>query len=120
MNIEQTVDGIEIGDLVLRQKTSKYEQTKIRVTRHYNNRNMSDKEIIELLADEIEEYRNRIRNQEEYIKKLQDKQIQSEVVELDTTDEIIDDNIKEMITTNISADGKVIQTIIKYKYKEDN
>ena len=107
-------------NLGLKEEQGKYEQTRLRVIRHYNNRNMSDKEIIELLAEEIEEYRNRIRNQEEYIKKLQDKQIQSEVVELDTTDEIIDDNIKEMITTNISADGKVIQTIIKYKYKEDN
>jgi len=115
-------------DLVLKQEQSKYEQTRIRVTRHHNNRNMSDKEIIELLADEVEEYRNRIKEQEEYIKHLKDKQIQgevveldtTEVVELDTTDEIIDNNIKEITTTNFFASGKLMQTITKYKYKENN
>lgn len=81
---------------------------------------MSDKEIIELLADETEEYRNRIRNQEEYIKKLQDKQIQSEVVELDTTeDELVDKDIIEIISTTQYADGKPIQSKMEYKYKEN-
>lgn len=107
-------------DLVLKQEQSKYEQTRIRVARHHNNRNMSDKEIIELLADEVEEYRNRIKEQEEYIKHLKEKQIQSEVVELDTTDEIIDNNIKEITTTNFFVSGRLMQTITKYKYKENN
>lgn len=107
-------DGIKIEETI----NNRYEQTRIRVTRHYNNRNMSDKEIIETLADEIEQYRERIQKQEEYIKQLQDKQIQSEVVELDTTDETTDDNIKEMTTTNIFANGKLIQSTTNYKYTE--
>ena len=38
-----------------------YEYTRKRVTRFYNNNNMSDKEIIEVLSKEIEQYRNKIR-----------------------------------------------------------
>lgn len=38
-----------------------YEYTRKRVTRFYNNRDMSDKEIIEALSIEIEQYRNKIR-----------------------------------------------------------
>lgn len=38
-----------------------YEYTRKRVTRFYNNNNMSDKEIIEALSKEIEQYRNKIR-----------------------------------------------------------
>ena len=38
-----------------------YEFTRKRVTTFCNNRNMSDKEIIEALSKEIEQYRNRIR-----------------------------------------------------------
>lgn len=38
-----------------------YEYTRKRVTTFYNNKNMSDKEIIEALSKEIEQYRNKIR-----------------------------------------------------------
>lgn len=38
-----------------------YEYTRKRVTRFYNNNDMSDKEIIEALSKEIEQYRNKIR-----------------------------------------------------------
>ena len=38
-----------------------YEYTRKRVSRFYNNRNMSDKEIIEVLLIEIEQYRDKIR-----------------------------------------------------------
>lgn len=102
-----------------KQEQSKYEQTRIRVIRHYNNRNMSDKEIIELLADEIEEYRNRIRNQEEYIMQLQGRQIQGKVVELDTTEETVDKDIIEIISITQYADGKPMQSKMEYKYKEN-
>lgn len=106
-------------NLIFKQEQSKYEQTRRRVTNYYNNRNMSDKEMIESLADEIEEYRNRIKKQEEYIKQLQDKQIQGEVVELDTTeDEVVDKNIIEIISTTQYADGKPIQSKMEYKYKK--
>lgn len=64
----------------IKQEQSKYKQTRKRVTNFYNNRDMSDKEIIESLYDEIEQYRYRIRKQEQYIKRLQDKQIKSKEV----------------------------------------
>ena len=38
-------------NLGLKEEQGKYEQTRLRVIRHYNNRNMSDKERIELLAE---------------------------------------------------------------------
>jgi len=38
-----------------------YEYTRKRVTRFYNNIYMSDKDIIEALSVEIEQYRNKIR-----------------------------------------------------------
>lgn len=38
-----------------------YEFTRKRVTRFYNNTYMSDKDIIEALSVEIEQYRNKIR-----------------------------------------------------------
>ena len=106
-------------NLVLKEKQSKYEQTRRRVANYHNNRNISDKEIIESLANEIEQYRERIQKQEEYIKKLQDKQIESEVVELNTTeDETVDKDIIEIISITQYADGKPIQSKIEYKYKE--
>lgn len=106
-------DGIKVSG-----KNNTYEQTRRRVTGHYNNRNMSDKEIIELLDKEIEQYREGIQKQKEYIKQLQERHIQSEVVELDTIDETIDDNIKEITTTNIFANGNLIQSTTNYKYIE--
>ena len=106
-------------NLVLKEKQSKYEQTRRRVTNYHNNRNISDKEIIESLANEIEQYRERIQKQEEYIKQLQDKQIESKVVEWDTTeDETVDKDIIEIISITQYADGKPIQSKIEYKYKE--
>ena len=47
-----------------------YEYTRKRVTSFYNNKNMSDKEIIEALAMEIEQYRNRIRMLEGHTHKI--------------------------------------------------
>ena len=44
----------------------KYEQTRKRITQFYNNKSMSDKEIIEYLVDEIEQYREKIKK---YIEK---------------------------------------------------
>ena len=41
----------------IKQEQSKYKQTRKRVTNFYNNRDMSDKEIIESLYDEIEQYK---------------------------------------------------------------
>ena len=62
--------GAPVDDAVLRQEVSKYEQTRKRVTRFYNNRCMSDSEIIECLAEEIEQYRTRIHDLERIAKGL--------------------------------------------------
>lgn len=51
----------------------KYIETRYRVTKFKNNRNMSDKEIIEFLSDEILQYRKRIRQQIDAIEKLHNK-----------------------------------------------
>lgn len=57
--IEQTVDDILInGKSIV--KSNKYEQTRRRITRFKNNYNMSDKEIIEALIEEIEQDGNKI------------------------------------------------------------
>lgn len=47
-----------------------YEYTRKRVARFYNNNNMSDKEIIEALSKEIEQYRNKIRALEGHTHKI--------------------------------------------------
>lgn len=122
MIIEQTIDGIYIDDLVLRKRQNKYKETRKRVTRFKSNYNMSDKEIIEYLAEEIEQYRGRIRNQEEYIKELENKQtilnIKEDKVELKEIEQVEDKDVKEIETINKFADGRLIQSISNYKYKE--
>lgn len=101
----------KVDDLVFRETVSKYEQTRRRVTRFNNNFSMSDKEIIEYLAEEIEQYRNRI--------ECQNKTIQSKEITLDTTDdELIDEDIVEIISTTQYAYGKPIMSKMEYKYKE--
>lgn len=81
--------------------------------RMYNmfHRDLSDKEIIEKLCDEIDYYRGKIIRHEEEHKK------DSET--LDTTNESIDEDIEEIITDTIYADGKVRKIITEYKYKHD-
>ncbi len=59
-----------IDDLVLREKISKYEQTRKRVEKCHRQHSISDKEIIEYLADEIEQYRNKIKQQTRIIDNL--------------------------------------------------
>ena len=107
-------------NLVLKKEQSKYEQIRRRVTNHYNNKNMSDKEIIESLAEEIKQYRNRIECQNEIIDKLSKRTIQSEEVMLDTTNELIDKDVTDIISITAYADGKPIKTTMEYKYKKAN
>lgn len=52
---------------------NKYEATRDRVTKFKNNKNMSDKDIIEFLNDEILQYREKIRQQIDVIEKLHNK-----------------------------------------------
>lgn len=104
-------------------KQNEYEKTRRRVSRFKNQFNISDKEIIEYLAEEIEYYRNKIGKQEEYIKELQNKttvlDLRDNKTELQEIEEIEDNDIKEIETINTFADGKLIQTITKYKYREE-
>lgn len=53
---------------------NKYEATRNRVTKFKSNRNMSDRDIIEFLDDEILQYRKTIKEQRNIIEELQNKQ----------------------------------------------
>lgn len=53
---------------------NKYETTRDRVTKFKSNRNMSDRDIIEFLDDEILQYRKTIKEQRNIIEELQNKQ----------------------------------------------
>ena len=92
-------------------KQSKYEETRKRVSRFKNTFEISDKEIIEYLAKEIEQYRERIRKQEEYINELKNKQTILEIRE----DRV---ELKEIETINKFANERLIETITKYNYKK--
>ena len=100
----------------------RYEETRRRITRFGNKFNISDREIIESLAEEIEQYRDKIRKQEEYIEELRRKEIifnvKEENIELKEIQNVEDDEIKQIETTNIFADGKLIQSITKYHYED--
>lgn len=120
MEIKQIADDILIdGKTILK---NRYQKTRDRVTRLEHNYNMSDKEIIEFLDNEICEYRNTIEKQRKTIKELQERKIESETMELKVAEpkeiEIIDEDIEKVETTNIYASGKLIATTIMYKYKD--
>ncbi len=121
MEMKQIADDILInGKTILK---NRYQKTRDRVTRFEHNYNMSDKEIIEFLDDEIRQYRNKIQEQEKTIKELQEKQtIETETMELKVAEpketEIIDEDIEEIETTNMYASGKLLATTIMYKYKD--
>ncbi len=100
-------------------KQSRYEETRRRLTRFKNGLNISDREIIESLSEEIEYYRNKIKHQDEIIDKLSNKTIESKEELLDTADEeIVDEDIIEIISTTQYANGKPIISKMEYKYKE--
>ncbi len=82
---------------------SRYEETRKRFSNHFN---MSDKEITEYLAEEIEYYRNKIRKLEK---------CNSEEHNI----KVIDEDIQEEEEINVFANGKLKQTIVTYKYKEN-
>ena len=91
---------------------NRYEKVRKRLARF--NYGISDKEIIEKLDEEIEQYRNRI-------KKLTEQSTQSKEVVLDITEEKLEDkDIVEIISTTQYADGKPIISKMEYKYKESD
>lgn len=60
-----------------------YTETKRRLSRCFDIKNMSDKEIIEVLDNEIKEYRKRIEQLQEQVNELYNR----EIITLDTTEE---------------------------------
>nr|DAM85261.1 MAG TPA: protein of unknown function (DUF5320) [Caudoviricetes sp.] len=64
-----------------------YIETKRRLSRCFDIKNMSDKEIIEVLDNEIKQYRERIEQLQEQVKELYNREIKSETITLDTTEE---------------------------------
>lgn len=102
-------------------KINYYEETRRRITRFTNKHNISDREIIEELAKEINQYRERITKQKEYINKLNNKTIQNETIETYTTEdnEVMHKDIVEITTITTYVDGKPRKTITDYRYKED-
>lgn len=110
MELKQTVDDILInGKSIL---NNKYKETRKRICRFKGSNDLSDKDIIEYLAVEIEDYRNKIEKLEEYIDKLKEKQIEDTRLE--------DKDVIEIISTTQYADGKPIATTMRYKYKDKN
>lgn len=98
---------------------SNYENVRTRIRNYNPNKDISDKDIIELLEEEIKQYRNRIREQNGIINELSRREIQSKEEILDTTNELINENIMEIITNTLYANGKPIKIITEYKYKEN-
>lgn len=108
MNFIVDKDGIRTSET-----DNRYEQTRRRITKFRHKQDMSDKEIIGYLAEEIQQYRKRIRKQEDYIRELNNKQTVS------SSDTREDTDIEEIETINKFADGRLIQSINNYKYREN-
>lgn len=95
----------------------RYEKEKRRLSLFMDMKTASDKDIIEHLSEEIEQYRDKITKLNKTIYELRERAIQSEEMILDTEeDELIDKDITEIISTTQYADGKPIQTTMEYKY----
>ena len=74
MKVTQTADDILInGKSIL---NNKYKETRKRICRFKGRNDLSDKDIIEYLAEEINDYRSKIEKLEEHIDKLKEKQIE--------------------------------------------
>lgn len=117
MSIE-SINGTKI--IIGKEEKSKYDETRKRLSNVSNRyRTCSDKEIIEYLSEEIEEYRERIKEQNRIIDELHNKTIQGGQVLLDTTEEIVDDDIVCIKINTYYADGKPIEVVKKYEYKQE-
>ena len=110
MEFIQTADDILInGKSIL---NNKYEKKKKRICRFKGRNDLSDKDIIEYLSEEIDDYRSKINKLEEHIDKLKEEQIEDTRLE--------DKDVIEIISTTQFADGKPIATTMRYKYKDGN
>lgn len=109
MEFIQTADDILInGKSIL---NNKYIETRKRICRFKGRNDLSDKDIIEYLSEEINGYRSKINKLEEHIDKLKEEQIEDKRLE--------DKDVIEITSTTQFADEKPIATTMKYKYKEN-
>lgn len=90
-------------------KQSRYEETRRRITRFRNGYNISDREIIEYLAEEIEQNRERIRKLTEMTEQ-RNKEIYSE---RNTYSCGIDGGNEDYTVTRWYEDGVLIKEEIK-------
>lgn len=116
---------VDIG-LNIIDNNSQHSKTKRRFYNMYH-RDMSDKEIMQELCKEIDYYRYKIelltkvhRENVDCINK-QDRTIEEykEVLKMVEEGNYNTDDIKEIETISMYADGKVIETITRYKYKQE-
>lgn len=104
----------------IRKDLSKYGKARKRISLFKNTYNISDREIIEALEEEIEGYRKKIMKQTAVIEELHQSIRQSKTDTVDITeDELMDKDVIEIESTTQYADGKTIKTTMKYKYKDD-
>ncbi len=95
-----------------------YLETRKRVCRFKGNKDLSDKDIIEYLGEEIDEYRSKIRKLEEIIEEYQGQyQLTDSKTEKNLAVEILNGMCIEEIRTYDK--GKLISSTKRYKYKDD-
>ena len=95
MEFIQTADDILInGKSIL---NNKYKETRKRICRFKGRNDLSDKDIIEYLAEEINDYRSKIEKLEEHIDKLKEEQIEDTRLE--------DKDVIEITSITQFADG---------------
>ena len=82
-----------------------YEYTRKRVTKFYNNKNMSDREIIEVLSKEIEQYRERIKQ----LTRIVDNR---HVLNMQGQTSSVTGSVVDYITETFYNDSKVVKEII--------
>ena len=105
----------------MEESKSRYVYEKERVSKKFYGRkisSISDKEIIAKLSEEMDYYRDKIKNLTEQLK----SKITSDNITEDEEESILsssDDNIAEMEIINKYADNKVYETITRYKYIEN-
>lgn len=103
----------------MEESKSRYEYERERISKKkYGRRisNISDKEIIEKLSEEMDYYKDKI--------KVLTEQLESKITSDNITESkeglevsILDDDIVEIETINKYADNKVYETITRYKHK---
>lgn len=119
MEIKLTTDDILInGKSIL---NNKYEETRKRICRFKGRNDLSDKDIIEYLSEEIDGYRSKINKLEEHIDKLKEKQIEDTKLEENDSMEI-KDNIALYVLNGLTIEdeklyneqGELISSTTKY------